>query len=806
MSSRPLLPILLLTLLPQLLVNTASLAWLVKTMSFRGRRAGQLVCVLVHMAQLGPVWRMLKLVVLPDVKDAGELRLLLLMAGVLREGVVVVLCSTRLLNGEEITVLDTAILATAFVNLCAIHTGSHIVNHADTDNAMPTTASSVMCTTARIIMDILPKSLLLISRCSAAISLCYTFTWWVLVAVPAHLVMYQLVGALLDYKMEANPNQKKTRFFGRCLSVFDTVTLQDLVKGEWLVYHVMIAMENGVMLALWMIRHDVTLVYVILLVMTFSGFVTGCALYYLTQKFISNTEKQLLRSTESNSIRSHSIKHNNNNNIESAIPEMENPVCVLNNNCHHTILQLEVRNEEFTSVTERRDVFTDGACPSQDHHRDFPSLDVSVRGDIVHNGLHSSDHILNDRHSSDADLHQIHDSSGYFSRGGNSCGSVTEVELRGDASSRAHNEIESLSTIDLYVPQVNNQVNTGYDTRSLMSTASLPGVPQYSPTKPFADHCFSDSDMSSHQVISPEKSVFLKRVTSPENNSQSRTPMAGKWSARKTGHPFRVCSHSSFESTTFSKSSVDDSTSMQSEQLKSKPLPLFGLAEQYSQNHDCSRSTDHDETCSRSFCDMCDYITIDSMSSDDSTFSDLDGAPDMTLTWPVGRRLVRETLECLPRGKLSMQEQVCDWLRDISKPEECVQDDVQPFASPMLETPVLPGQLRRNSYEEANCGGRVSIVNWTTLNMSRDEDKKNSNAYPYTGRSNMKQMLLGLCTTHGNLLSERLGQRRNTIAHLRRHKIKQTHCDRNKKSVIVSHRHKDGQMEYKTEIGTETTI
>lgn len=272
--------VLILILGPLIISNIVSAILVLRNMDFSGKICGKVVCTLLHICQIGIIWRCLKLFMLYDEKDWREFLTLRVLHTALQSLPYVISKGVFMLSDHDNS-------AKSFATIIMTVVSSSLVLAMFNLRSVLLESDEFLDYKARrrkpfgIVFVIFGTLLVLLSRCTSILLMMSILPIYVTIPLGSHFLLYFLSSSLY-MKCKENTNVRKIveNISFSYLAIFDVVISEfHKIECRYVFYYSVILIENIVMTALWMIISDENYVFKLsLVVMILASFIFGIIL------------------------------------------------------------------------------------------------------------------------------------------------------------------------------------------------------------------------------------------------------------------------------------------------------------------------------------------------------------------------------------------------------------------------------------------------------------------------------------------------------------------------------------------------
>ena len=290
--------------------NITSAWWTNRSMDFTGRRSGGWMCAVLHLLQLGPVWRYFKLMIIGEYKDLDELSQLRILQVSLQNPVYIIVQGSMLMVAPSRYFTELSIGVTvSFMSLvysftCCSYTASStltFVKHFEGQQNSKWECSRTVCSLLRLISRVIRHSFMLASRLLAMILLAHAWKTWVVILVACHLTLFYLIYIIwsLVYNAQHKPETSIIKQVPDILlcgytEVFDFVGMLHHSSKSMSIYYAAILIENSVMGVAWYFTGRHGAFDDALLVLVFTFFILGVIACVLSEAVLCKSDSPCL--------------------------------------------------------------------------------------------------------------------------------------------------------------------------------------------------------------------------------------------------------------------------------------------------------------------------------------------------------------------------------------------------------------------------------------------------------------------------------------------------------------------------------
>ncbi|XP_013411986.1 uncharacterized protein LOC106174839 [Lingula anatina] len=288
--------ILCLIFIPVLLVNLLSLLWVFRTMEFGDKQCGRTLCALLHVLQLGTLWRYFKLLVVFEKADCEEFVLLRLVQVTLQNAPYLIIQGYLILE-QDFNDVPNFLFASAIVSLLSLAFSMvlyHETDDTDEQNSKKVNqnAKTSLCFKVFVLhVQGLWHLLCLMSRFMAIILFTTALRFWTLLFLATHwlcLLIWIEIQQVISIK--AKPKKWKERtwdWFLACVQIYDLLDAKDWRKYyKFGAFYLTILVENILMVTIWYTDESNQKAYkVTALTLMFVFYITGVLFMIFNYKF-----------------------------------------------------------------------------------------------------------------------------------------------------------------------------------------------------------------------------------------------------------------------------------------------------------------------------------------------------------------------------------------------------------------------------------------------------------------------------------------------------------------------------------------
>ena len=283
------------------ITNLVSLIWTRCVMDFAERRAGEFVCFLLHLLQLGLVWRYIKVLIMDDPRDSRELGVLRVLQVLLQEAPYIIIQAYLMSSSHQWQLGPVLITVTAFVT---IGYSFIFLNAID-----PEIILCRMRQYLKVTLLILFHVFMLTSRFIALIVFTIKVTFLTPVVLAIHLLCYTV--SIFAF-LALDGHMGRMNFGAVCFKLFHclcaTINIPDIHHLDATVkaYFVVIFVENAVMSLVWFVSARQTHWDILLLIGVLTTYILGAGCAVMVTKLIgkqpcSNCDSVKLKNTDKKS-------------------------------------------------------------------------------------------------------------------------------------------------------------------------------------------------------------------------------------------------------------------------------------------------------------------------------------------------------------------------------------------------------------------------------------------------------------------------------------------------------------------------
>ena len=296
------------------ITNVTSLWWTYRNTEFKGR-VGAATCVVLHMLQLGLVWRFFKLMLAGGPKDDKEFTSLRLLQTTLQDGPFIVIQGCLMIyRPANYNFVYPLSLAVAYVSLVftfscfSVEEGRLIKDNKDfrkvekeNRHKCPRSVGGPLWG-ARVALGVFRHVFLLASRLLAMVLLAHAWGIWLLILVVGHLLcMYAItfIWKIIVQRQLRNSASREEEIAQILLvgyaGVYDSIKRPGQCLKHTVVYLFVILLENTIMTVIWYVDHEQSIFRETFLTLVLVAFALGvvCEAIHiaLRRSILSKTDK-----------------------------------------------------------------------------------------------------------------------------------------------------------------------------------------------------------------------------------------------------------------------------------------------------------------------------------------------------------------------------------------------------------------------------------------------------------------------------------------------------------------------------------